>query len=137
MDPLYEEWGETPDPEHPVNQFQTADYLVVSNNRGAPEIYDASGENLLKIMEGTNHLAYARQIGDYLILHYNAIEEDQQKFYGLLLDRNLETVAELPQLCDYLPDGTLIFDDMFGNLRQSRIYSIDELISTARERGGN
>ena len=134
---LYEEWGETPDPEHPVNKFQTADYLVVSNNRGAPEIYDASGENLLKIMEGTNHLAYARQIGDYLILHYNAIEEDQQKFYGLLLDRNLETVAELPQLCDYLPDGTLIFDDMFGNLRQSRIYSIDELISTARERGGN
>ena len=49
--------------------------------------------------------------------------------YGLLLNEQWETVADLPGLCDILPDGTLVFDDMRGNLRQSRIYSTQELIA--------
>jgi len=41
-------------------------------------------------------------------------------------------LAKFPGLCDVLEDGTLVFDDMRGNLRQSRIYSIQELIALAQ-----
>ena len=52
---------------------------------------------------------------------------------GQILDKNLDVIADLPNLCDVLPDGTLVFDDSFGTLRRSRIYSIEELIAMAKE----
>ena len=52
---------------------------------------------------------------------------------GQILDKNFDVIADLPNLCDVLPDGTLVFDDTFGTLRRSRIYSIDELIAMAKE----
>ena len=36
----------------------------------------------------------------------------------------------------YVPgaaDGTLVFDDMRGNLRQSRVYSLQELLALAQQ----
>ena len=49
--------------------------------------------------------------------------------YGLLLDEACQVLARLPGLCDVLEDGTLVFDDQGGTLRQSRIYSLQELIA--------
>ena len=53
--------------------------------------------------------------------------------YGLLLDGQCRTLADLPKLCDILADGTLVFDDMRGNLRQSRVYSLQELLALAQQ----
>lgn len=131
---LYEIQGEAPDQAHSVNRFTTADHVILSVNHGAPEIYEPDGETLVKRMEGRTHLAYAYQTGDNLILIFNLQEEDRRE--GVLLDRNLDEIAELPLLNDVLPDGTLIFDDTLGNLRQSRIYSIEELITMAEEKEG-
>ena len=60
----------------------------------------------------------------------------QGERYGLLLNEDLEALAKLPNLCDITGDGVLIFDDMRGNLRQSRIYSIQELLALAKTEGG-
>ena len=49
--------------------------------------------------------------------------------YGLLLNENLEVLAELPGLCDAFEDGRLIFDDRKGGLRQSHFYSTEELLA--------
>ena len=59
------------------------------------------------------------------------LSEDGSR-WGLLLDEKLETLAELPQLCDLLPDGFL-FDDQLGNLRQCRVYSIEALKNLANQ----
>ena len=45
---------------------------------------------------------------------------------GLWLDAGLEPAAYLPGLCDIWGDMA-IFDDLSGNLRQSRLYSLQEL----------
>ena len=46
--------------------------------------------------------------------------------YGLLLNDKLETLARLPGLCDTRGDMA-VFDYESGNLRQCRLYSLQEL----------
>ena len=55
------------------------------------------------------------------------VSADGRKF-GYLLNQNLEKLAYLPGFCD-LSGEMLIFDDESGNLRQSRLYSLRELIA--------
>lgn len=54
----------------------------------------------------------------------------------VLLDRSGGILADLPGLCDVLPDGTLVFDDLRGNLRGSRIWTPQELIRRAKSESG-
>ena len=70
-------------------------------------------------------------MGEYVVTEYVTSQGGR---YGLLLDKHCETLARLPDLCDILPDGTLVFDDMRGTLRESRIYSIEELRSLAQNK---
>ena len=51
--------------------------------------------------------------------------------YGILLDSQCKMLAELPQLCDITEQGQLIFDDMCGTLRQTRLYTLQELLALA------
>ena len=125
---LSEEMGERPD--GTLDQdFQTESYYIVAPLHGRPKVYDKSGEKLLAELEDA-FLAYAVQINDCLLTDYVTAEGDR---YSLLLDANLEVIAELPDLCDVLPDGTVVFDDTVGDLRQSRIYAIEELIAIAKQ----
>ena len=112
--------------------FETPDYRVVAVNYGAPEIYRAGTDELLRTVDGVTYLRYATQVDDYLILQYAALNKTEVLQKSVILDGNLEEVAELSNLSDILPDGTLVFDDTFGNLRQSRIYSIQELMDRAK-----
>ena len=49
-----------------------------------------------------------------------------------LLRYEWSKLARLPALCDIV-DGTLVFDYPSGDLRQSRIYSTQELIALAEQ----
>ena len=131
-DLLYREQGEAVDSSQSRNVFQTKDYRVISINHGTPEVFDASGEENLKTLDGVTYLKYATQTGDRLILQYTGGNTEQLEL-GAMLDHNLEKIADMPELSDILPDGTLIFDDGFGNLRRSRIYSIENLIANGKE----
>ena len=80
-------------------------------------------------------MTYVTQVGDYVITEY--VSAQGQRF-ALLLDGQCRTLADLPDLCDITADGLLVFDDMRGNLRQSRIYSIQELLALGdTQQGGN
>ena len=79
-------------------------------------------------LEADAYLTYVTQVGDDVVTEYISAQGER---YGLLLDGDCETLADLPELCDITADGTLVFDDRMGNLRTSRMYSIQELMALA------
>ena len=64
---------------------------------------------------------------NYIITEYTTTQKER---YGLLLDPELQTLAVLPHLCDVL-DDRLIFDYSSGDLRETHIYSLQELLKLA------
>ena len=83
---------------------------------------------MIRELEKDAYLTYVTQIDDYILTEY--VTGDGFR-YGLLLNSTCETLAYLPYLCDYVGEK-LIFDYPTGNLRESRIYNINELIGLAR-----
>ena len=96
---------------------------------GTPAAYDRETGRLIRELEADDYLAYVTEVGEYIITEY--VSSQTRERYGILLNQELETLARLPALCDVLEDGTLIFDDQKGNLRQCRIYSPQELLALA------
>lgn len=114
-------------------EFLTDTFRVVSPLHGTPQVYDSATGELLYTLESEDYLTYVTQVGEYMITEYMTA---QGKRYGLLLNGGGDVLADMPDLCDILADGTLLFDDQQGNLRMSRIYSIQELLEMAAEKGG-
>lgn len=106
-------------------EFYTEDYRVASSLHAAPVVYDAASGRELATLEEEGYLTYVTQLGDLLVTEYISTEGER---YGLLLDSNFEVLAKLPGLCDVW-NGSFIFDYESGNLRQCRLYSIQELIA--------
>lgn len=104
-------------------EFYTDDYRFASPLHGVPEVYDRETNRLVAELEKDAYLTYVTSMGEYIITEY--ISADGKR-YGLLLDDKLQTVAYLPGLCDVTGE-MLVFDDKSGNLRQSRLYSLQEL----------
>lgn len=105
-------------------EFYTEDYRVASSLHAAPVVYDAASGREMATLEEEGYLTYVTQLGDLLVTEYISTEGDR---YGLLLDSDFEVLARLPGLCDVW-NGSFIFDYESGNLRQCRLYSIQELI---------
>jgi hypothetical protein len=124
---LSEEQGEQPD-ESLYEEFFTDKLKITSPLHGTPAAYDKETGELVRELESDAYLTYVTQVGYYVVTEYVSAQGDR---YGLLLDENLETLAELPNLCDITAEGTLVFDDMRGNLRQCKLYSLDELLQLA------
>ena len=103
--------------------FYTDYYRIESALHEPPKAYLLKDGKLTAVLNEEDYLTYVTQTGDYIITEYVSAAGER---YGLLLNERLETLAKLPQLCDVL-DGQLIFDDKSGNLRQSRLYSLQEL----------
>lgn len=104
-------------------EFYTDDYRFTSSLHGVPEVYDIKTNQLVSVLEKDSYLTYVTQVGDYIITEYISAAGAR---YGLLLDDKLQTLAYLPGLCD-ISDGKLVFDYESGNLRQCRLYSLQEL----------
>ena len=115
-------------------EFYTDHIKITSPLHGAPVAYDRDTGELIRELEEDAYLTYVTQVDDYVITEYITAQGER---YGLLLNEDCETLAYLPDLCDITEDGRLIFDDMAGNLRESRIYSIQELQALGLEQGGN
>lgn len=115
-----------------LEEFLTDRWRIVSELHGAPEVYDRESGEPVRRLEADGYLTYVTQAGEYVIAEFVSVQGER---YGLLLSENCETLAKLPNLCDILEDGTLVFDDMLGNLRKSRVYSLRELISFAQNNG--
>ncbi|MBR1496143.1 MAG: protein kinase [Oscillospiraceae bacterium] len=109
-------------------EFYTDRYRLTSPLHGAPEAYDRETGELVRELEKDVLLTYATQVGDYIITEYITAREGLR--YGMLLNAELETLAYLPNLCD-IYEGRLLFDYSSGDLRQSPIYSREELLALA------
>ena len=109
-------------------EFFTDRLRITSPLHGTPAAYDRKTGELVRELEPDAYLTYVTQVGDHVVTEYISAQGER---YGLLLDGDCETLADLPELCDITADGTLVFDDMMGNLRTSRIYSIQELMALA------
>jgi serine/threonine protein kinase len=119
-----EDQGEKPDLTL-YEEFMTDNLRITSPLHGTPEVYDISTGKKITELESDDYLTYVTQTGDYIIAEYITADDVR---YGLLMNEKCETLARLPYLCDIV-DGELIFDYRSGNLRKTRIYSIDELIA--------
>ncbi len=124
---LSEEPGTPPD-ETAGETFLTDRFRIESPLHGTPAVYDRESGEPAGELEKDDYLAYVTQTGEWIVTEYITA---QGRRYGLLLDGALQTLAELPDLCDITGDGLLMFDDGRGNIRQSRIYSLQELSALA------
>lgn len=116
--------GEKPNPDL-YEEFYTEHWRITAPLHETPVVYDReSGEKICEL-ESDDYLTYVTQVGDFVITEYISAQGER---YGLLLDEHGQTLAYLPNLCDIL-DGQLMFDYPSGNVRESRIYSIQELIA--------
>ena len=102
----------------------------MSELHSALKVYDKQSGKFVKELEKDDFLAYVTEVGEYILTEY--VRADGER-YGLLLDQNLEILADLPDLCDILiPDETIYFDYKNGELRQCHLYSIQELIDLGK-----
>ena len=122
---LEEKAGEAPDGSN-SGTYVTDDFVVDTPFRGTATVYGRDGD-VVGALETDGTLYDSIQTGDYLVTLFRTADGER---YGLLLEDG-ETIADLPYLSDVLPNGTLIFDDPKGGLYQSRIYSLEELLTMA------
>lgn len=106
-------------------EFYTDKYRIESALHDVPKVYDRQSGKYIAELEKDAYLTYVTQLDDYIITEYVSAQGDR---YGLLLNDKLQKLAYLPNLCDVVDQDTLIFDYESGNLRQCRLYSLQELI---------
>ncbi len=121
---LLEEQG-TPPAKDLYEEFFIGEYRFASPLHGTPEVYHQETGKLVAVLEEDSYLTYVTQVGDHILTEYISAAGER---YGLLLDNTLQKLAYLPGLCDVFGD-MLVFDDSAGNLRQSRLYSLQELVA--------
>ena len=112
-------------------EFYTERYRIFSPLHGTPQVYARSSGEPVCQLEPDSFLTYVTELdsGEILTEYISA----DGKRYGLLLSADCEILAQLPDLCDVFADGTLYFDDGRGTLRQSAVYSLEELLTLAEE----
>ncbi len=120
---LSTEQGEEPD-KSLLQIYEFDLWRIEAPLHGAATVYDASTGAEIAQLQSDAYLTYVTQVGDYAVAEYISALGER---YGLLLNNQWETLAELPNLCDIVGE-TLIFDTQRGELRQTQIYSIDELL---------
>lgn len=112
-----------------VDRFETDRFRIESPLHGTPQVYDIKSGKLFCELEEDAYLTYVTQVGDYIVTQY--ITANDGHCYGQLLNQKWEVLAELPYLCDVY-DEMLYFDYPSGNVRQSRIFDIGELLEIAQ-----
>ena len=76
-------------------------------------------------------LTYASELDGKLIL---SLRTSGKEKYSLLLDEDLNVIADLPQPCEAMPggsDNSLIFDDEQGRLLKGSFVSLEDLRTRA------
>ena len=120
---MRDERGKAPEKDL-YEEFYTKEYRITSSLHTAPEVYEIHSGKQVAVLEEDSYLTYVTETGNYIITEYVSAAGER---YGILLDKKLEKLADLPGLCDVAGD-TLIFDYGTGNLRQCRLYSLQELV---------
>jgi len=108
--------------------FFTDTAAVISPTHGTPAAYSLKNCKKIADLEKDAYLTYITQMDGYIVSQYISTDGDH---FGVLLNAAFQPVASLPRLCDISGDN-LVFDYPQGVLRQSRVYSLDELLGLAK-----
>ena len=114
--------------------FALGDYRVEGQPGASVRIYGSDSEEPLKTWENAQ-LCSASQYEGRLLVALSEIggeNRNARRYYSLLLDENLNEIAEMDAACEVLPDGTLFADDYKGNLIRSGVKSLPELRDLAK-----
>lgn len=122
-----EEQSEKPD-DTLAEEFTTSTLRFESPLHGAPKAYDIKSGELVAELTPDAYLTYITEVGDNIIAQY--ITADGY-YYGVLMNKECEELAVMPYLCDITQDS-IIFDYPTGSLRETRLYTLNELLSAAR-----
>lgn len=114
-----------------LEDLWTEQYHIVSALHEAAKVYERDSEKLIGTLEEEDYLAYVTETKHGLVAEYVTADGER---YGYLLDENLGKIAYMPNLCDVYGE-TVLFDDGSGEIRSSRIYSLDELVQMAHGYG--
>ena len=95
---------------------------------GGIVIFDITTGDNLGELDVDADVSFISRTGDDLLIGC-FVPEDGSRF-ALLLNKNFETLAELPDLCDLL-DGALFFDNGDGSIRKTPVYTLPELLDAA------
>jgi len=118
-----------PDPSL-FEEFSTDDLLITSPLHGTPVAQDILTGTVIRELERDAYLTYVTQVGEFVITEYISAYGDR---FGLLLDgRTCETLAHIPELSDIIGDRLIINIRRSGSLRETRLFSTEELIEMAR-----
>ena len=123
---LDERRGDTPDLQL-KEEFLTDRFRIVRNLRETPVVYDRETGKQIRTLQENDELIYVDQLGEYIVTWYLTA---QGNVYGLLLDENLDALAQLPHLCDVV-GNRLLFDYPSGEIKESPVYSLSELLEMA------
>ena len=107
--------------------FFTSKALVISPLHGFPVVYNLKNGAKISDLEKDAYLTYIQPLDDYIVSQYISWDGEQ---FGVLLDSDFQPIAYLDCLSD-ISNGQLVFDYPQGALRQSRVYSIEEILERA------
>lgn len=114
--------GPAPD-ESLDEEFETDNYIIKAPLHGIPIVYDkVSGEKIAEL-NSEDYLTYITEIDNYIVAQYISADG---KFYGVLMNKSCEPVAQIPYLCD-VSGNSLVYDFPSGNIKISPIYKLEEL----------
>lgn len=121
-----------PPPDESLDEeFETEKYIIKSPLHGVPTVYDkASGEKIAEL-NNEDYLTYVTEADDYIVAQY--VSSDG-RFYGILMSKACEPVAQIPFLCD-ISDNMLVCDLPSGNIKFSPVYELSELKKMAENYG--
>lgn len=108
-------------------EFYTDRFHIKAQEQGGAVIYDAGSDKKLKDVKNEGSLTDAVQTGDYVVLQFAVHDKGT---FGILMNTEGQILAELPRLSDVIGDK-LLFDYFGGEIRESSIHSIDELLKMA------
>ena len=125
---LREYMGDLPDLTF-FEEFFTDTLHITSELHGVPRAYCIVTGDFMRELERDAYLTYVTQAGDYIVTQYITA---RGYVFGILLNANGESLAYLPHLVD-VKGNSLFFKYPTGNVRESRIFHINELIELARK----
>lgn len=123
---LEEETGTPPDPDL-YEEFETDTLRIESPLHGTPIVYDRKSGRKVAELDSDAYLTYITPLKNGLVAQYVTADG---RYYGRLLDEKCRVLATLPDLCDVTDDG-LLFDYPTGDVRQTPVYSLEELLQMA------
>lgn len=131
---IYDDTGQLKDeqsgipPDTVTEVFETRSYKIVVPYDQMPSVYNKDSGKLVGMIETEDQMTYVTEYKNMLICQFYSTTGER---YGVIYDDSLYETAYLPYLSDVYNDR-LIFDIPSGEVRETKIYDLSELMEMAR-----